>query len=362
MNDKYKINDSRDISSFKKETFSGFKKTDVLNTVIKSIEAKKIEQSCFWTTESIVSGYTLILWEKLINYAFKVININNPELPYFIMKKNKILYNQINRLDKKDNNLLLRNSQMIRNLFFDMVTTLCTSLKTKRYDKYLNINEKEDFNFENITKRLCAEMNILPPHIIKFDDPNELKVIINEIYTLLKNKQFGYERSCFWIMWLIKWEGIHKKRKEEWIITERNIKEVPKKLRSNIIWVIWEIIFEEVKNRRDDNILKQVDALFDIYTTNYTLGKRVSRIPVIFNAVGLLTNDVIFNIPVRSNYDIFIQTQCKVNKMFLQVKKNEKVETKTIPNTLKKKEEPKIEIIKDKINIFNELDIININN
>ena len=48
--------------------------------------------------------------------------------------------------------------------------------------------------------------------------------------------------------------------------------------------------------------------------------------------------------------------------MFLQVKKNEKVETKTIPNTLKKKEEPKIEIIKDKINIFNELDIININN
>ena len=112
----------------------------------------------------------------------------------------------------------------------------------------------------------------------------------------------------------------------------------------------------------NDNILKQVDALFDIYTTNYTLGKRVSRIPVIFNAVGLLTNDVIFNIPVRSNYDIFIQTQCKVNKMFLQVKKNEKVETKTIPNTLKKKEEPKIEIIKDKINIFNELDIININN
>ena len=57
-----------------------------------------------------------------------------------------------------------------------------------------------------------------------------------------------------------------------------------------------------------------------------------------------------------------LQVNEKVNKMFLQVKKNEKVETKTIPNTLKKKEEPKIEIIKDKINIFNELDIININN
>ena len=183
----------------------------------KALLGNQFEQACFWTTASIVSGYSLILWEKLINYSCKVININNPELPYFIMKKNKVLYNQINRLDKKDNNLILRNSQMVRNLFFDIVTTLCSSLKTKRYDKYLKINEKEDFDFENIKKRLCAEMNILPPHIIKFNDPNELKIIINEIYTLLKNKQFGYERSCFWIMWLMKWESIHKKKKKNGI-------------------------------------------------------------------------------------------------------------------------------------------------
>ena len=361
MNDKYRINDTRDLSSFKTETFSGFKKTDVINAVIKSIEAKKIEQACFWTTESIVSGYSLILWEKLINYACKVININNPNLPFFLMKKNKILYNQINRLNKKDNMLVLRNSQMIRNLFFDVVTTLCSSLKTKRYDKYLKINEKEDFNFDNIKKRLCAEMNILPEHIIKFNDPNELKIIINEIYTLLKNKQFGYERSCFWIMWLMKWESIHKKKKEEWVIIERDIKQVPKKLRGNIVWVLWEIIFEEVKLIKNDNILKQIESLFDIYTRNYAIGKRTSRLPVIFNAVGLLTNEINFNIPIRSNYNVFIQTQCNVNKMFSEIKKNEKLETKPIPQTLKKKEEPKIEIVKDKIGMFNELDNIFMN-
>ena len=296
MNDKYKINDNRDISSFKKETFSGFKKCDIINAVIKSIEAKKIEQACFWTSESIISGYSVILWDKLVNYTFKIININNPRLPYFFMKKNRVFNNQINRLDKTDDVLILRNSQMIRNLFFDIVTTLCLSLKTKRYDKYMKINEKEDFIFDNIQKRLCAEMNILPPHIIKFNDPNELKIIINEIYTLLKNKQFGYERTCFWIMWLIKWEDIHKKKKEEWNISERDIKEVPKKLRCNIVWVLWETIFEEVKNRKDDNILKQVEALFDIYTTNYSIGKRKVRMPLLFTAVGLLTNDINFNI------------------------------------------------------------------
>ena len=141
------------------------------------------------------------------------------------MKKNIIYNNQINILDKKskDNILLIRNSQMIRNLFFDIITTLCISLKTKRYDKYHKINEKEDFKFDNIKKRLCSQMNILPPHIIRFNDPDELKVILNEIFTMCKNKQFGYDRCCFWILWLLKWEGQHKKKKVQWNVEYRDV-------------------------------------------------------------------------------------------------------------------------------------------
>ena len=44
--------------------------------------------------------------------------------------------------------------------------------------------------------------------------------------------------------------------------------------------------------------------------------------------------------------------------MFSQIKKNEKVETKAVFQQLKKKEDTKIEIVKDKIGIFNELDTI----
>ena len=29
---------------------------------------------------------------------------------------------------------------------------MCTSLKTKKYDKYAKIDEKEDFKYENIQK------------------------------------------------------------------------------------------------------------------------------------------------------------------------------------------------------------------
>ena len=40
-----------DYTKFKDLTFSGFKKTQVINAVLKNIEAKKIEGACHWTTE-----------------------------------------------------------------------------------------------------------------------------------------------------------------------------------------------------------------------------------------------------------------------------------------------------------------------
>ena len=172
--------------------------------------------------------------------------------------------NQINRLNttSKDRFLLLRNSQMIRNLFFDVVTSLATSSKTKRYDKYPKLNDQEDFNFTNIQKRLCAGMNILPGHIIHFNDPEELRIVINEIFTLLKNKQFGYDKCCYWILWLLRYEAIHKKKKKPWIIDERNVDNIPKKYRGNIVWVLWEIIFEEMNLRNNNHIKKQIRALY----------------------------------------------------------------------------------------------------
>ena len=128
------------------------------------------------------------LWDKLIIYACKVVHINNPRLPYILMKKNIIYNNQINLLDKKSkgNVLLIRNSQMIRNLFFDIITTLLTSPKSKKYDKYPKINGPEDFKYDNIQKRLFAQMNILPDNIIRiyFEhiDLNKRKVFSNYEY------------------------------------------------------------------------------------------------------------------------------------------------------------------------------------
>ena len=363
MDDIYFISDDRLSASFKKKTFSGFKKNDIINAVLKSIETKKVENACFWTTECILSGYSVSLWEKLINFSGKIIHINNPKLPYYLYRKNIIFNNQLNRLNStsKDRFLFLRNSQMIRNLFFDVVSTMASSSKTKRYDKYPKIDDTEDFNFTNIQKRLCAGMNILPDTIIHFNDPEELRIIINEIFTLLKNKQFGYDKCCYWILWLLRYEVVHKKKKKTWLIDEREVEGIHKKYSGNIVWVLWETIFEDMKDRKNSLIKKQVQALYDLFKCNYTIGKRTSRIPLILNAIGYLTHTISFKIPIRTDYKLYIQVQSNVNKMFGAKKKHEIKNDKMfdeIPKEPPKKGNIEAEIIQDKIGLFNEIDMM----
>ena len=59
-------NDFPIFANFKDKSFSGFKKTDVIKTLFKSIEIGKVENACHWTTECMVSGYNLDILDKLI--------------------------------------------------------------------------------------------------------------------------------------------------------------------------------------------------------------------------------------------------------------------------------------------------------
>ena len=363
MNDKYKINDEREYSSFTKETFSGYKKLDVINTLLKSLEANKIENACNWITECIVSGYSMQVWEKLYCFSFKVVSINNPKLPQYMYKKHVILHNQMNHLKsfKKEANIIIRNSQMIRNLFFDVITTISTSLKRKRYDTLPKINVKDDFNFDKVRAKLLSQMNILPDKLIHDDDPAELRIILNEIFTMCKNKDFGYDKCCYWILWLLKWEAVHKKNKDKLVIGQRNIQGVSPKHGCDLIWPLWIIVFEEVSNRSNIMLKNQVSCLFQLFKSEYSPGKRKARLPLIFCAFAYLTNSIDYNLPIRRSYQIYIQSQSNVNLMFCKKKLHEKKsivpkkEKQILPKNKKIKIE-EIEIIQDKLSIFNEID------
>ena len=324
MNEEYLIVDPRPLEAFKDKTFSEFKKRDVYNTLFKSIETGKVENACFWVTECIVSGYTIDILEKLIIFASKIIHINNSKLPQYLWNKYSTFMNSIDHISRKERKqyIHLRNTQSVRNCFHDIVVTLTMSSKTKRYDKYPKPKEDQDFTFKAIQSKMNATMQTLPSHIIKFTDPEELRIIMNEFFFNLKNNLGGYEKASYWVAWLIQWEKINKKKKIKYEIEERPIKGLKKQLCRDIIWLLWSVIFEEA-NLREATIKQQIQSLFFLYKHNFSSGKRNARLPLVYHAIGYLTLPIKFTVPIRNNLDIFIQTQCNVNKMYQTKKKNE---------------------------------------
>jgi len=331
MQSDYLLIDPRPLDSFKDKTFSGFKKLDVIKTLFKSVETGKVEDACYWMCECISSGYCLDILEKCMSYSSKVIHINSPHLPQFLFRRYQTLLNSMNHIPKKERSKLihLRNTQSVRNNLIDVIVTLTMAPKSKRYDNLPKINIKEDFQFIKIKERMNATMQVLPTHTMRFTDPDELRIIMNEILFNLKNSNGGYEKVCYWIGWLIQWEKRNKLMKQSYEIEERPIQDVQPKYCKDMIWLVWELILEE-SLLRDQSTKDQIQSLFKIFREGYTCGKRSQRLPYIYHSVGYLTYPVKWSVPIRPRQDIFIHTQCNVNLWFKQ-KKSQEVQTYTEP-------------------------------
>jgi len=359
MNEIYLIEDTRFLEQFKDKSFSGFKKTEVIKTLFKSIETGKIENACHWITECMISGYSLEILDKLIAFSSKVVHINNPKLPEYLWRKYSYFYTNIDNINlQKDKHLIIhfRNNQVLRNLLFDIVSVITLSSKSKRYDKYPKINEDSDFQFDTIRKRLHAQCNYCPDILFKFTDPEELRVVINEIMFHFKNINSGYDNCCYWIAWIFQWEKKTKKLKSKFEIDERDIKDVKKSYCKDVVWLMWSAILVEA-NDRDPDVKSQIQSLYQLYKYEFSGPKRNLKIPLIYHAVGYLTHTVNYVLPVIKDKKTYIRYQCNVNQMFKMKKTSEYTEpTKPIPKKEKKKHTIQTEQINDKFSVLNGID------
>lgn len=362
MNEQFLIEDTRFIEEFKDKSFNGFKKTDVVKALNKSMETGKVENACHWITECMVSGYCLEILDKLIAFASKIIHINNPRLPEYLWRKYQYFFKAIDNIDlKKQKQLIIhfRNNQVLRNLFFDIVSVITLSPKSKRYDKYPKINEETDFQFENIKQRLHAQMNYCPDILFKFTDPEELRVVINEIMFHFKNINVGYESCCYWVAWIFQWEKKNKRMKQKFEIDEREIKDIKKTHWKDVVWLLWSAILVE-SNERDPIVKKQIYSLYQLFKYQFTGPKRNLKIPLIYHAIGYLTHSVKYSIPIITDKKIYIRCQCNVNQMFKLKKATEFTGTPTPQPKKEKKQKPTIEReqINDRFSMLNHIDTL----
>ena len=312
------ISDKRLLKHFKGITFSKYKKSDAKKELLKNLNNGKIEQSCYWAGEFICAGHFVEVWDILFLFSSKYIHLGNPKLPIYLDLRLSNFKSIVNN-GYRDNILKLRNNIKIRKLFAEIICVLCLSKKKHTFD---NIKvSAEDFNITKIAYKLTADNVNYAKTIFQKEDPKELFIAINEFSWNITRAEKNSNTACWWLEWILGFEDICKRDKKK-IFGERRHIPVDNKFQKNIIWMVWDSLLLEAKNR-NKGLYKIIKALLNLFCLLYKQGVRKRRKYIIYYAINLLTETLDDKFPIISNIDLVKLVQSKINLIYKQIKKNE---------------------------------------
>ena len=121
----------------------------------------------------------------------------------------------------------------------------------------IKIKSANDFDSTQIATKLKADDITYIENIFKKKDPRELFIALNEFAYSISDNSKNMANACYWLEWCLEFETICKKRKTKIFCEARNYR-VENKLRTNIIWLIWDIIIETSNKKNNKNISKIV--------------------------------------------------------------------------------------------------------
>jgi hypothetical protein len=306
------IEDIRQPIDFQLSTFSGYKKLDVFKALFKAIDEYKIEETCHWTIELILSCQAHILYEKFIIYMCKYINVLNPNLSDLFVERYSY-YKSLNIHPKE-----AINNQCIRNHLTEMALCLALSSKTK-FHSLPKINSN-DFVNEHLIKKFKAQNQSVINNYSQKNDPVELNIIINELWDRISKQ--NVKEALFFLNWIIHYE---KKKGGKVECAERQVEGLSKRYYTDFTIYIWQVI----TNQTHDSQLKTiVNNLFQLSLFQFT---KTRCLQLIVCAIKILTEKTLDKtkqiLPFRTT---LIQAVAKVNFIVLSKKKYEVVKKKNI--------------------------------
>lgn len=355
MND-CEINDIRGPNEFKGITFSNFKKIEAKKVLLNSLKEGKIEAALNWSAEYICCGAFIDLWDILLNFLGKHIHLGNPKLPIYI----NLRFNNFKEIIQNGYigfEINMRNNNKIRKLFAEIISIICLSSK-KHAIESININKAVDFDMTNISSKFKAPDVSFGNNIFKKDDPKELFVGINELMFHLSKQSLNSLEACYWMEWILDFETLCKKKKQNCICERRSFVNVEEKFQKSCIWMIWDCFFYTQKNRHKCEIIEKIlKSLFDLFCIKYTSGVNKKRKYLLYFAISLLTEKFNKNINIIANKESINNIVSKIDLTYKLIKKNEiSPQTDYLFNGLKKNSQEKtiekLEIL-NKMNNFN---------
>lgn len=315
------INDIREPSQFKGESFSKYKKTEVRNQLLKNMINGKIEPACYWSAELICAGHFMDLWETIIHYTGKHIHLGNPKIVCYLEMRFQVFRNIITS-GKHQSEIELRNNQTIRNLFAEVIATLLYSNRKHSFES-IKINRMEEFDMTQMTERLKAPSMKYAESIFKKEDPKELFIAINEFSYNISSERHNMLNACYWVEWVIEFDIICRKRKEFCYCERRTHMNIENKYQKDIIWLIWDALNKYSDELNNPFIYKIMQSILNIFCIKYTTGVCKKRRYLLYFAVALLTEPVQMDIELISKKELIHNVVGKINEIYKQIKKNE---------------------------------------
>ena len=316
------INDVRNASDFKSISFSKYKTTDVIKELLNSMINCKIEYACNWCAELICAGHYSELWNTILIFVGKHIHLGNPKLPIYIESRfNK--FKEIVSNGYIDNELSMRNNDKIRKLFAEIICVLSFSKKKHSIDP-IKIKKDEEFDIFNMTSKLKAPNIQFAQNSFLKDDPKELFIAINELAYNVSLETKDTISACKWIEWIIEFEILCKKRKEKCLCERRTFAPVQDKFQMDIVWLIWDVLLKESMKRPNNELCRRIImSMMNIFSIKYTPAVKKKRRFLLYFVVGLLTEEVNYNIDIMSNKEEIDVVVSKINIIYKQIKNNE---------------------------------------
>ena len=349
----HSINDKRTWNEFRNISFSGFKKTKVKTELLNSIFQSRPEPSCYWCAELICAGHFMDVWNIIILFVSKHIHIGSPKLPIYISLRMK-LFKQI-MSEHSEEDIYMRNHQSIRNLFAEVITTICYSRK-KHAILLVDIKNKDEYSMPVMQTKLKAPDISYGTTVFKPEDPPELFVAVNEFaYHLSKSSSNEYT-ACYWLEWLINFDTICKKNKQLCLIERRTWAKVESKFQKDSIWLIWDIVLARAEEKGCKATLQIIRSLLDMFCLRYTTDVKRTRKFILYNCIGLLTGPVDLTIPIWNDKTVITDITDKINVIYKEIKVNEF--SPKVNDLLHKVEKSNADKTKEKLNIMNTLQTI----
>lgn len=312
------INDIREVPEFKGLSFSNYKRSDVKKQLVNNLLTGKIENANYWCAELICSGNYSELWDTIISFISKHIHTANPKIFLYIQNRISIFKNIISNKEFMSE-LHARNDIKLRKLFAEIITVISLSNKKNGLEP-VKINKNDEFDITIMPDKLKADKMDYINNLFLKKDPKEIFIALNEMYYSIIHQD--YLSSCFWYEWIIEFESTCKKNKRPCLAEPRSYSILPK-FRTNVVWIIWDILFDFIENKNNVPLTNLLKASLDIFTINYSISSCKKRRFIIYYAISICTDQINISGDIINDKNTVSTVIENIDVVYKQIKKNE---------------------------------------